>query len=285
MTIVAGFDPDAHGRAVLHLAAMLARSADADLVVCAVIPEAWPPGPGRVDAEYRAEVEAIAAGALQQARSRIGEDVPISLVVEHARSAAAGLLEVAERHEATIVVAGSALHGPMGQVTLGSVTSRLLHSSHVAVALAPRGFRARPDARVRRVTAAYGGTGTELVGAAGRVTARVGASLRVASFAVHRRAPVTAGVGQSADEAIVSEWLVETRASLPRDCEFVVGRGETFEEAIEDVEWEDGDVLVVGSSELGPVARVFLGSHATKIVRVSPVPVVVVPREVAERSA
>jgi nucleotide-binding universal stress UspA family protein len=48
-------------------------------------------------------------------------------------------------------------------------------------------------------------------------------------------------------------------------------------------------VLVVGSSELGPVAQVFLGSRASKIVRHSPVPVVVVPRaraeELAERAA
>jgi nucleotide-binding universal stress UspA family protein len=281
MTIVAGFDPDGHGRAVLHLASMLARSADDDVVVCAVIPEPWAPGPARVDAEYRAEVEALAADALQQARSRIGEDVPLELVVEHARSGAAGLLEVAERRDASIVVCGSAVHGPLGQVTLGSVTSRLMHSSSAAVAVAPRGFRARPDARVRRVTAAYGGTGTELVEAAARVTARVGAALRVASFAVQRRTPVTAGVGRSYDEAIVSDWIEETRASLPETCDLVVGRGESWEEAIEDVEWEEGDVLVVGSSELGPVARVFLGSHATKIVRVSPVPVVVVPREVA----
>ena len=282
MTIVAGFDPDAHGRAVLHLAATLARSADDELVVCAVIPESWPPGPGRVDAEYRAQVEALATDALEQARARIGEDVPIQLVIEHARSAAAGLLEVAEHHDAAIVVCGSALHGPLGQVTLGSVTSRLVHSSHVAVALAPRGFRARPDARVRRVTAAYGGTGTALVEAAARVTARVGASLRVASFAVQPRTPVTAGVGRSADDTIVADWIEETRAKLPGDYEFLVGRGETWEQAIEDVDWEDGDVLIVGSSELGPVARVFLGSHATKIVRHSPVPVVVVPREVAD---
>ena len=39
-----------------------------------------------------------------------------------------------------------------------------------------------------------------------------------------------------------------------------------------------GDLLVVGSSRHGPLARVFLGSTATKIVRASPVPVVVVPR-------
>jgi nucleotide-binding universal stress UspA family protein len=281
MTIVAGFDPDGHGRAVLHLAAMLARSLDVDLVVCAVIPEGWPPGPGRVDAEYRAQVEALATDSLATARSRIGDDVPISLVVEHARSAAAGLLEVASRHDASIVVCGSAEHGPLGQVTLGSVTSRLMHSSHVAVALAPRGFRAATDARVRRVTAAYGGTGTELVAAAGRVTERVGASLRVASFAVQRRTPVTTGVGRSYDDTIAADWIEETRASLPSGCEFVVGRGESWEAAIEDLDWEDCEVLVVGSSELGPVARVFLGSHATKIVRVSPVPVMVVPREVA----
>ena len=47
----------------------------------------------------------------------------------------------------------------------------------------------------------------------------------------------------------------------------------------------DGDVLVVGSSAIGPVARVFLGSRATKIVQHSPVPVVVVPRGAAAELA
>jgi nucleotide-binding universal stress UspA family protein len=282
MTIVAGFDPDGHGRAVLHLAGMLARSMDASLVVCSVVPAGWPPGVGRVDAEYRAQVERDADAALAKARSRLGDDLPVELVIEEARSAPAGLLEVAERHDAALIVCGSALHGPLGQVTPGSVTARLLHSSHVAVALAPRGFRTRAGARVRRVTAAYGGTGTELVEAAARVTERAGAELRVGVFAVHPRAPVTAGVGRSADDAMVAEWVEETRAALPGDLDLVVGRGETWEEAIEDLEWEDGDVLVVGSSSIGPVARVFLGSRATKIVRHSPVPVVVVPREVAD---
>jgi nucleotide-binding universal stress UspA family protein len=45
--------------------------------------------------------------------------------------------------------------------------------------------------------------------------------------------------------------------------------------------WLPGDLLVVGSSRHGPLARVFLGSTATKIVRASPVPVVVVPRGAA----
>jgi nucleotide-binding universal stress UspA family protein len=39
----------------------------------------------------------------------------------------------------------------------------------------------------------------------------------------------------------------------------------TWDEAVDDVAWSDGDVLVVGSSSLEPVSRVFLGSRATKI--------------------
>jgi hypothetical protein len=50
------------------------------------------------------------------------------------------------------------------------------------------------------------------------------------------------------------------------------------EKALDSLSWEEGEVLVVGSSRLGPVARVFLGSRTTKIVRSSPVPVLVIPR-------
>ena len=65
----------------------------------------------------------------------------------------------------------------------------------------------------------------------------------------------------------------------------MIGRGTGWGEAIDDVGWDEGDVLVVGSSDLGPVAQVFLGSRATKILRHSPVPVFVVPRGRAETLA
>jgi nucleotide-binding universal stress UspA family protein len=71
----------------------------------------------------------------------------------------------------------------------------------------------------------------------------------------------------------------------PRTIETVIGRGDSWSEALDDIGWEEGDVLVVGSSALGPLAQVFLGSRATKIVRHSPVPVIVVPRGTAERLA
>jgi len=49
MSVLVGFAPDGRGRAVLHLAGMLARSAGEDLVVCAVVPAPWYPSPARVD--------------------------------------------------------------------------------------------------------------------------------------------------------------------------------------------------------------------------------------------
>jgi nucleotide-binding universal stress UspA family protein len=292
VTLVVGYAPDGHGRAVLHLAAMLARSGDEDLLVGAIVPASWPPSPAKVDAEYRAYLGRLANEALEHARARLPGDVRAEFTVHHSRSAAAGLVELAEQHKARMIVLGSSAGGYAGYVSIGSTTSRLMHSSPVSLALAPRGFRAGPDARVTRATAAFGASDSEeLVVAAATVAAQVGASLRLASFAVRPRAPYTSGVGTVADEAMVADWIREMRAAgraalesvetlpeVPHELDAVVGAGDNWEDALEEVEWHDGDVLLVGSSSIGTVARVFLGSRATKIVRNSPVPVIVVPR-------
>ena len=277
MSLLVGYAPDGRGKAVLHLAGMLARSAAEDVAVCAVIPAPWYPSPARVDAEYQEYLERMANDALERARERLPSDIPGTFLVHHARSVPAGLLEVAEQRDAALIVVGSSSAGGSGQVTLGSASSRLLYSSPIPVAIAPRGFRCRPDARVARVTAAFGGSESaeNLVIAAAGVAARVGATLRLASFAVRSRAPYTVAVGTEADESMFTAWAdemdaagraalakVEDLPAVPKELECVIGRGENWEEALEDVEWDDGDVLVVGSSSIGPIARVFLGSRS-----------------------
>lgn len=300
MTIVVGVSPEQRTEAVLHMTGMLARSLETDAVLCAVVPPSWPPSPAKVDAEFRAYLTSRANDALEEARERLSDDVPVTAIVHQARSAPAGLLEIAERHEASLIAVGSSTAGSMGQVTLGSVNSSLLHSAPVPVALATRGYRCKPVTGVTRATAAFSGTpdGQELVVAAAGVAARFGVSLRVASFAVQARPPYTSGVGREAAGSLRSEWVEAVRAAVsetlahverlplvPHELEAVVGSGETWEQALEDIEWDDGDVLVVGSSSAGRIARVFLGSKATKIVRHSPVPVIVVPRHTAEELA
>ena len=63
------------------------------------------------------------------------------------------------------------------------------------------------------------------------------------------------------------------------DVETVVATGRDWSEALGRLDWQDGDVLVVGFvPERDPGPRVFIGTNATRIVRHSPVPAVVVPR-------
>jgi nucleotide-binding universal stress UspA family protein len=300
MTIVVAIPPEGRGTGALHLAGMLARSSNDDLLLCSVIPVPWPPSPARVDAEYRAHLERAAGEALDEARARLSGDISSTPLVHHARSAPAGLLEVAEDNDAAVIVVGSSSAGVLGRVSLGSVSSRLTHSSPIPVALPPRGYRCRPADRVTRVTAAYGGHegGDELVLAAAGVSARAGAALRIASFAVRAHPPYTSGVGTQPEQAMITQWAEQIEAAsraalervgdlpkVPAGLQAEIGYGETWGEALEDVEWDDGDVLVVGSSSMGPLKRVFMGSRASKIVRYSPVPVVMVPRGTAAELA
>ena len=81
---------------------------------------------------------------------------------------------------------------------------------------------------------------------------------------------------EQAQRAVLEE--VERLPRRPSAIESVVGYGTDWAGAIEEIGWADGDLLAVGSSTAGPLERVFIGSRSSRIVRHSPVPVVVVPR-------
>src|SRR5215831_4679979 len=118
MTLIVGYRPDGRGDGALHLGAMLARSAGEDLVICCVIPAPWVPGPARVDAEYRVELDRAADQALEVAKDGLPSDVRATFVRYSARSAPVGLLEVAEQHDAHMIVLGSSSAGVFGHVAL-----------------------------------------------------------------------------------------------------------------------------------------------------------------------
>ena len=56
----------------------------------------------------------------------------------------------------------------------------------------------------------------------------------------------------------------------------VTGNG--WDQALDAADWEDGELLALGTSPPARHPRVFLGSHGAKIIRHSPVPVLVLPR-------
>ena len=297
MTVLVGVSPGRRSAAVVQLGELLARSLGMDLVIAAVTPRSWPPSARPVDTEWLEYADASANVVLDHAAAMLAGDVKATFVVHGASSARRGILELVEKHDARLIVLGSSTAGQIGRVSVGSEADGLLHASPVPVAIAPRGYRVGKGARVTRITAAYSGSesSADLVIAAAGIAAAGGGALRLASFAVLPPAPMTAGVGANAEDQIRDEWarrMCEDAAALlhevaellhtPASTDAVVGTGESWSAAMDDVEWAANDVLVVGSSSLGPLARVFVGSHAAKVVRHAPVPVVVVPRGRAE---
>ena len=67
-------------------------------------------------------------------------------------------------------------------------------------------------------------------------------------------------------------------ADLGVSAEVRVVTGASIDEAIASIDWEDGEVAVVGSSSLARKRRLFLGSTAQRILRTLPVPLLVVPK-------
>ena len=295
MTIVVGYPTNRRAKAVLSLAGMLARSTGDDVVVCTTIRDPRVPGVVRDDPEFRSYADELADAALAQAREDMPKDVGVQFARIDAHSIPSGLIEVGEQYDASVIVVGSAM-GRIEHVTLSSVADRLLHSSPLPVAVATRGFRAKGD-KVKRVTLGFigGKRGAVQVAAAETLAAQFGAELRLASFAVHLSPPEALRVHLEGP-SVLEMWTKGIRsdaaaavqadaATARREPEIVIGEGDDWEDALDDIDWAPGDVLVVGSSEAGPLSRVFLGSRASKIIRHTPVPVIALPRAAAAELA
>src|ERR671916_1476766 len=279
------------GRDALSLGRMLASTGDVTLTVCVVVPQTWDyPSPARVDAEYAAFLKQYAEEAIAEAREFFGEEVLAEYTSTSASSASEGLIATAAEKDAALIVLGSARHGPLGRITVGGIANEMLHISPVPVALSPRGYRPSSGARLRRVTCAFAGStqSRSAFDAAVQLSSRHGVPLRLATLVVRDRQMYPSQVGYDAERLVIEQWRQqaleaqrEALAMLPDGgvgVESGVFSGRDWEDALDSLPWEEGEVLVVGSSRLGPVARVFLGSNSVKIVRSSPVPVLVIPR-------
>jgi nucleotide-binding universal stress UspA family protein len=277
------------GRDALSLGRMLARTGDITLAVCVVAPRTWDlPSPARVDAEYVAFLNQYAEEAISEAREFLDDTVRAEYTSTSASSATEGLISTATEAGAALIALGSARHGPQGRFTVGGITNEMLHVSPVPVALAPRGYRPSSEARLRRITCAFSGStqSRSAFDAAVQLSKRHSVPVRLTTFVVHDRQMYPSQVGYDAERLVAEQWRAQALeaqekalATLPEDVvvESGVVSGRDWEDALDTLPWEEGEVLVVGSSRLGPVARVFLGSNSTKIVRSSPVPVLVIP--------
>lgn len=287
MRYVVGYTANERGRDALNLATALARSQSAELDLVMVDPvdspytAVYPPERG-----YRDLLDEQLASWLAEGLARVPGDVSAAGHIRNADSDASGLIEAAGELGASLIVVGAASNGIFKRFTIGTVANALLHAATVPVVLAPNGYsRTEP---LTRITCAVGNRrGSEdVLESAVQAAARSGLPLRLISL-VALDAP-------SRDEQAMVEAGLHAEDRLARARELAGGRcpvtavvasGRTIENAIDDLEFDDGDIMLMGSSRLAENNRLFLGPTAAKVLRSLPVPMMVVPRNFRSAAA
>jgi len=261
----------AGGNDAVALGRRLARSFGGTVDVVIVIPPT----------DFGGNVRAQAAEWVGAALDTVPADIRGDAMVRESDSFATGLINTVAERAADILVVGGTGGGVLSVHSLGAVVNDLVHSSPVPVAVASRGLRKSKVDRITEVTCAIGDRpGAEHLLAAALETAKAaGAPLRLLSLIALN--PGNAATAREEALSRAQKAVDKARSTLPGDIPVrsQIAEGTTIETAVDNLSWEDGDVMMVGSSRLGAPRRTFLGSTAARILRVLEVPMIVVPKE------
>lgn len=284
MHLTVGYLATPTGDDGVALAAALARTFGADVDVVLVVREEFPDGhPGRGQyqeflLERGQEWIAKAVSTLTGAAKSVTPNVMVG------ESFAETLLQFAESHESDLIVVGGARDGFFGGHVIGPVSSALLHSSTIPVALAPRGYSDDAPERIEAITAAVPSRPGDDNPLPFAITLASAANLpiRMVSLVSAENLAEAADLKDLRVQQVnaAQENLAVAARALPEspDIESLVADGMTLESALKKLNWDDTDVLVVGSSRFAAPKRIFLGSTASRILAGTDAPVIVIPR-------
>jgi nucleotide-binding universal stress UspA family protein len=139
--VLIGVDGDSGGRDAIALAKQLA-AADARVTLANVYGGNWTLGRG---GGALLALEREDSNQLLK-RERSAASLEAELLACSAPSVGRGLHELADRHHADLLVVGSTRRGLVGRVLMGDDTAASLNGAPCAVAIAPVGYTASPDA-------------------------------------------------------------------------------------------------------------------------------------------
>ncbi|MET4431805.1 universal stress protein [Mycolicibacterium sp. 624] len=284
MHLTVGYLATPTGDDGVALAGVLAKTFGATVDVVLVVREELPDGhPGRAQyQEFLLErgkewiskaISTLAAAGIKAAATvTIGDSFPEML------------MSFAEEHHSDLIVVGGARDGFFGGHVIGPVSSALLHTSSIPVALAPRGYAEDPPAAITAVTAAVptkAGDDNPLPFAITLASA-AGLSIRMVSLVSAENLATAENLEDLRAQQIAAareNLAVADRALPDTTIESLVAEGMTLESALKKLNWSDSEVLVVGSSRFAAPKRIFLGSTASRILAGTDAPVIVIPRD------
>ncbi|MCB5273391.1 Universal stress protein [Arthrobacter sp. SO5] len=287
MRYVVGYSANDRGHDAVNLAVSLARGRGASLELVLAVPEVQQFGAAHAPkAGFESLLNEQARQWLDAGLALVPDDVPARAHIRSGDSDAQTLIQAAEELGADMLIIGATSNGLFKRFTIGSVASALLHAATVPVALAPHGYH-----RTGALTRISCGLGTR-AGAEKLLDFALGMAMnRDVPLRVVSLLALDGGdsAGAAAAEGTAREYAEKhLAAALPAGdsgvqaeatAEVVVAQGRSIEEAVDRLDWEDGEVLVIGSSRLATSRSIFLGSTAGRILRALPVPMVVVPSD------
>ncbi|RNE48079.1 universal stress protein [Corynebacterium alimapuense] len=300
LRVLVAWRPDSPGPEALEFAAWLSRTTDVRIRVVSTFVRPWPATSlsklgGKYQRWFHREAE-LSEKSVKQALSDVGVarsswDKEISVFAD-GPSEAILLTEAADDFDADLIILGSNAAAAKGRFLAGSTADALLHSSPRPLGLAPRATKLSKRGVTRLNFAFLDSHGdendTSLRFAAQRADA-LGVPLRVLAFSPSGIADSPVNKKLDFTRELVDEWREHSLAMLDRAHDIVhdaypelsveseIGSGSGWAGAIDALKWKKGDLLIMGSNPVGPIARVFLGSTATEFLRHVRVPVVIHP--------
>ncbi len=278
--VLVGHDGGERADDAFALGRLIAERSSAELVLASVVPD--PVGGNfmpMLSADGQAELIAKARACVEDA---VGKERPIE--IEQSSSPARGLQSVAERIGAELVVLGSSSRAERGHTRAGRKARQLMSGGTSAVAVAPDGFRDRPDLAQIGV-GVDGSPESELAAETAIGLAPDGAVLKLIAVASGfadewGRWGVTYPLAEMAEatKEAAEQHLDQVEAIIPDrlGTERILLDGTA---PIRLAEASDRlDLLCLGSRGYGPVRRVLLGSVSSDVVNHAASAVMVVPR-------
>lgn len=271
--VLVGFDETPAGRDALALGELLARTCSAELIVARV-----------TKGDDAATADRLAA--------ELGEALPdpavaISPVALRAKTPWHGLQQIAhDDPRIAAITLGSTHRGGIGRVLPGGTAEHLLGGLPCAMAVAPSGYAGEPGAalaheELRVLEVGYDGSaGSEVaLELAGAVAKGAGATLRVITVGRPPLVDPAESLAPPPPGGDLQSRLHEAVAALD-PCLRALPIYEHGDPAIRllDRSEEGIDMLVVGSSAVGRLGTVVLGSTSRTLIECAPCPVMVAPR-------
>lgn len=298
LRVLIAWHPDSANQEIVDAVAWLQQSTPLTIrAMCGFI-RPWPRSPlsklGRKSRTWLEEQESnyhtVVTTALADAGVEATALDATPSVFAEGSSESSLLTQGAEEFSADAIVVGPAYSSPHGRYLAGSTADSLLHDSPVPLVLVPRAVKLGKKG-VARVSCALttDRDHAEVTERAAQMAERCGASLRIIAFNPNHMGSSLAPTSSSLDSLLANDAREHALANLDRARDAISRRhpdlsvkttfatGGTWGQAMAAVKWKKSDLLVVGSEPTHPLARVFIGSHASAILRHSQVPVVIIP--------